>query len=40
MEYDLGSEKLKALESFYEILIKRGEGNAHALPLQFFPAST
>lgn len=39
MEYDLGSEKLKALESFYEILIKRGEGNALALPLQFFPAS-
>ncbi|MDH4318486.1 MAG: ABC transporter substrate-binding protein, partial [Desulfobulbaceae bacterium] len=36
MEYDLGSEKQKALETFFTHLIQRGEADQAALPLKFF----
>jgi len=35
IEYDLGAEKMKGLERFYEILIQRGEADPAALPLKF-----
>ena len=34
MEYDLGPQKVKALELFYQYLIKRGEARPEALPLK------
>jgi len=34
IEYDLGPDKLKALEVFFGYVIKRGEGDAQALPLK------
>jgi len=36
LEYDLGPLKQGALARFYSYLIKRGEGEAGALPLRFF----
>jgi chorismate dehydratase len=35
MEYDLDANKLKALEVFFDYLIKRGEVPAEALPVKF-----
>lgn len=35
MEYDLGPQKMKALELFFDFLIKRGEVSETALPVQF-----
>ena len=35
MEYDLDASKLKALEVFFDYLIKRGEAPADALPVKF-----
>jgi len=35
MEYDLSSEKLKAIEVFFEYLIKRGEVPSESLPVKF-----
>jgi hypothetical protein len=35
MEYDLDAGKLKALEVFFDYLIKRGEAPANALPVKF-----
>lgn len=39
IEYDLGSRKQQGLALFYDYLIKRGEGAAAALPLQFWDSS-
>ena len=39
IEYDLGPRKQQGLALFYEYLIKRGEGVAAALPLQFWDSS-
>ncbi len=36
MEYDLGPVKQQALETFFTVLIKRGEADATALPLKLF----
>ncbi|MBW6520901.1 MAG: menaquinone biosynthesis protein [Desulfoarculaceae bacterium] len=36
--YDLGSEKIRALERFFRYLIARGEGSAKALPLKIVDA--
>ncbi|MCP3888217.1 MAG: menaquinone biosynthesis protein [Desulfobulbaceae bacterium] len=36
IEYDLAGQKRKAIESFFEILIKRGEIDGAALPLKLF----
>ena len=35
MEYDLDADKLKALDVFFEYLIKRGEAPPEALPVKF-----
>lgn len=40
IEYDLGGQKRKALETFFDFLIKRGDINDSALPLKFFQTST
>lgn len=34
MEYDLGPQKVEALEKFFEFLVKRGEAAASSLPLK------
>lgn len=34
IEYDLGAEKQKGLNLFYEFLVKRGEGSKASLPLK------
>lgn len=34
VEYDLGPQKVEALERFFELLVKRGEAAASALPLK------
>lgn len=39
IEYDLGPVKQQGLTLFYDYLIKRGEGAATALPLQFWDKS-
>jgi len=39
IEYDLGPRKQLGLALFYEYLIKRGEGDGAALPLQFWEKS-
>ncbi len=39
IEYDLGPAKQQGLALFYDYLIKRGEGVATALPLQFWDKS-
>lgn len=39
IEYDLGPTKQRGLALFYDYLIKRGEGAATALPLQFWDKS-
>lgn len=39
IEYDLGPLKQQGLALFYDYLIKRGEGAAAALPLQFWDSS-
>lgn len=39
IEYDLGQRKQQGLALFYDYLIKRGEGAAAALPLQFWDSS-
>jgi chorismate dehydratase len=36
IEYDLGGQKRKALETFFDFLIKRGDINGSALPLKIF----
>jgi len=36
IEYDLGAEKRKALETFFDILIERGDIAKSALPLKIF----
>ncbi len=36
IEYDLGAQKRKALETFFDFLIKRGDINDSALPLKIF----
>lgn len=36
IEYDLGEQKRKALETFFDLLIKRGDINKTALPLKIF----
>lgn len=36
IEYDLGGQKRKALETFFEYLIKRGDIGSNALPLKIF----
>jgi len=40
IEYDLGGQKRKALETFFDFLIKRGDINNSALPLKFYQTST
>lgn len=36
IEYDLGAEKRKALKTFFDFLIKRGDIDSHVLPLKIF----
>jgi chorismate dehydratase len=36
IEYDLGAQKRKALETFFDFLIKRGDIDKSALPLKVF----
>lgn len=36
IEYDLGAQKRKALETFFDFLIKRGDIDKSALPLKIF----
>ena len=36
IEYDLGAQKRKALETFFDFLIKRGDIDRSALPLKIF----
>ena len=36
IEYDLGAQKRQALEKYFEYLIKRGDIEKSALPLEFF----
>ena len=36
IEYDLGEQKRKALETFFDLLIKRGDIDKTALPLKIF----
>jgi len=40
IEYDLGGQKRKALETFFDFLIKRGDINNSALPLKFYQTCT
>ncbi|MGB3212607.1 MAG: menaquinone biosynthesis protein [Desulforhopalus sp.] len=36
IEYDLGGQKRKALETFFDFLIKRGDIDSRAIPLKIF----